>query len=162
VDLEAIEKLKREILEAGRRFYCEDNPVIKEKAPEINRRVSPEVRLLHEDSVVIDACSFFLEDYNWHLEESGATALNCTVPGVMDGRGDAVKKIVDYHQTIRGSEKLALVRGMTEESFYSEGIVNLANLPNITDGLLSLGFSREEIQKILGLNYLRVFEQWWD
>ena len=379
MDLEAIEKVKREILDAGRSFYCEDNPAIKERALEINRGISPEARALHGESVVIDACSFFLEDYNWHLEESGATALNCTVPGVMDGRGEAVKKIIDYHQTIRSSEKLTLVeragdildakregrigiiigaqscefvfhpdlhastevfarmglrimqigyshrtfaadrmlyggrrgvdfsregpdrrhepggsrrrpksrrcpidaggdgllreasdllaqqsdcplspsqehhgradqeggragrngghlrissihwdqtdrrpcldtfldsisyvadlvgvdhvgigldsnaqpgaydrrellsmgqghaavtgpnyylhfhlKGMTEQSFYSEGIVNLANLPNVTDGLLTRGFGREEIQKILGRNYLRVFEQWWD
>ena len=54
------------------------------------------------------------------------------------------------------------LKGMTEESFYFEGIVNLANLPNITDGLLKRGFSREETRQILGLNYLRVFEQWWD
>ncbi len=379
VDLEAIEKVRQQILDAGRRFYCEDSPAIKEKALEFNRAISPEARALHQESVVIDTCCFFLEDYNWHLEESGATALNCTVPGVMDGRGDAVKKIVDYHQSIRSSPKLTLVenttdiidakkegktgiiigaqscefifhpdlyastevfarmglrimqigyshrtfaadgcstgdeagltshgkvlidamnragivvdlshvgarstleamdccekppifshsnpialfphprnitdeqirkvaerggvvgacafppihwdqtdrrpgletfldsisyfadlvgvdhigigldsnaqpgaydrrellsmgqgqaavggpnyylhfhlKGMTEESFYSEGIVNLANLPNITDGLLKRGFSRDEARKILGLNYLRVFEQWWD
>jgi membrane dipeptidase len=54
------------------------------------------------------------------------------------------------------------LKGMTEESFYSEGIVNVANLPNITGGLLKRGFSREETQQILGLNYLRVFKQWWD
>ena len=54
------------------------------------------------------------------------------------------------------------LKGMTEESFYSEGIVNLANLPNITDGLLKRGFNRDEARQILGLNYLRVFEQWWD
>jgi membrane dipeptidase len=379
VDLDAIEKIKSEMLGAARRFYCEDNPAIKQKALEINRAITPEARVLHRESVVIDACTFFLEDYNWHLEESGATALNCTVPGVMDGRGEAVKKIVDYYQTVRSSPKLRLVettaditaakteeqtgiiigaqscefifhpdlhastevfarmglrimqigyshrtfaadgcstgddaglsshgkvlvdamnragivvdlshagarssleamdccgkppifshsnpialyphprnitdeqirrvaerggvvgacafppihwdqtdrrpgldtfldsvgyiadlvgvdhvgigldsnaqpgaydrrellsmgqgqaalsgpnyylhfhlKGMTEESFHSEGIVNLANLPNITDGLLKRGFNREDAQKILGLNFLRVFGQWWD
>jgi membrane dipeptidase len=378
MDLEAIEQSKEQILDAGRKFYCEDNPAIKKKALEINQATSPEARALHQESVVIDACSFFLEDYNWHLAASGVTALNCTVPGVMDGRGEAVKKIVDYHQSIRNCAQLTLVentgdivdakeegkiaviigaqscefifhpdlhastevfarmglrimqigyshrtfaadgcstgddagltsqgktlidamnqagivvdlshvgarstleaidccekppifshgnpialfphprnitdaqikrvaerggvvgacafppihwdqtdrrpgldtfldsisycgdlvgiehvgigldsnaqpgaydrrellsmgqsqsevsgpnyylhfhlKGMTEESFYSEGIVNLANLPNITDGLLKRGFSREEIRQILGLNYLRVFEQWW-
>jgi membrane dipeptidase len=379
VDLEAIEKVRQQILDAARSFYCEDNPSIKEKALEFNRAISPEARALHRESVVIDTCSFFLEDYNWHLEESGATALNCTVPGVMDSRGEAVKKIVDYHQSIRSCPELTLVektaditdakkkgkigiiigaqscefifhpdlhastevfarmglrimqigyshrtfaadgcstgddagltshgkvlvdamnqagivvdlshvgtrstleamdccekppvfshsnpialfphprnitdeqikkvaekggvvgacafppihwdqtdrrpglesfldsisylaelvgvdhvgigldsnaqpgaydrrellsmgqgqaavsgpnyylhfhlKGMTEESFYSDGIVNLANLPNITDGMLKRGFSQEEARQVLGLNYLRVFEQWWD
>jgi hypothetical protein len=50
VDPEAIEKIKRQMLDAGRRFYCEDNPAIKQKALEINRAISPEARALHRES----------------------------------------------------------------------------------------------------------------
>jgi membrane dipeptidase len=44
---------------------------------------------------------------------------------------------------------------------YPKGISSLAETPNITQGLFELGFDREEITKILGGNFMRLFAQVW-
>ena len=41
------------------------------------------------------------------------------------------------------------------------GIERADEMPNLTAGLLGRGYSHEEVQKILGLNVLRLFEQVW-
>lgn len=42
-----------------------------------------------------------------------------------------------------------------------QGIARADELPNLTAGLLERGYSRLDVQKILGLNVLRLFEQVW-
>ncbi len=42
-----------------------------------------------------------------------------------------------------------------------DGFASLADFPVLTQGMLSLGYSNERIQKILGLNFMRVFEDNW-
>jgi len=44
---------------------------------------------------------------------------------------------------------------------YPEGFRSLAEVPNITLGLVKLGFNDEEIVKILGGNFMRLFAQVW-
>jgi membrane dipeptidase len=44
---------------------------------------------------------------------------------------------------------------------YPKGISSMAELPNITIGLLKLGFNEEEIRKILGANFMRLFARVW-
>lgn len=44
---------------------------------------------------------------------------------------------------------------------YPEGLEHISKLMNITRGLVSRGYSDEEIKKILGLNALRVFRTVW-
>ncbi|MEA2511370.1 MAG: rane dipeptidase [Thermomicrobiales bacterium] len=41
------------------------------------------------------------------------------------------------------------------------GFIGMHELPNVTRGLLERGHSDEVIRKVLGENYLRVFEQVW-
>jgi len=41
---------------------------------------------------------------------------------------------------------------------YPEGLENISKLPNITRGLVKRGYSDSEIEKILGGNFLRLFE----
>jgi membrane dipeptidase len=41
------------------------------------------------------------------------------------------------------------------------GLTELTDCPQITKGLVSRGYSDQEIQKILGLNFLRVFKENW-
>ncbi|MFD8818291.1 dipeptidase [Streptomyces sp. NPDC059627] len=45
--------------------------------------------------------------------------------------------------------------------FYPKGIETPAGAVNLTDGLLRAGFSAEEVQKILGGNWMRVFREVW-
>jgi membrane dipeptidase len=76
---------------------------------QINEAVSDEARMIHEQSVVIDTCTFFLETYNWQLHASGATAINCTVPLTLDSAGEAFGRIADYYETIRYEPQLVLI-----------------------------------------------------
>ena len=52
--------------------------------------VSERARALHERSIVVDGCSFFLRGYNDRLRESGLTALNFTVALPMEDMTHAV------------------------------------------------------------------------
>lgn len=42
-----------------------------------------------------------------------------------------------------------------------EGLMNMANMPNIIDHLLQRGYKECDIKKILGENWLRVFRETW-
>jgi membrane dipeptidase len=44
---------------------------------------------------------------------------------------------------------------------YPEGIKSPADFPNLTRGLLERGYSEEEVKKIMGQNFLRLFEETW-
>lgn len=44
---------------------------------------------------------------------------------------------------------------------YPERIESITKFPNITAGLLSRGYSEEDVEKILGSNFLRVFREVW-
>lgn len=48
---------------------------------------------------------------------------------------------------------------MTAESRHAIGMGSSRSLPKLTQGLLDLGLQEEEIRKVLGLNFLRVFTQ---
>jgi membrane dipeptidase len=41
--------------------------------------------------------------------------------------------------------------------YQMNGFESLADWPNITAGLAQAGFNEDELRKLLGLNYLRVF-----
>ena len=81
-------------------YYSTDDPENKAYALSVNAAVSPEAKRIHRESIVIDTCSFYLESYNWHLKESGATALNLTVPQNLAGMGSAVSSIIDQNEAI--------------------------------------------------------------
>jgi membrane dipeptidase len=44
---------------------------------------------------------------------------------------------------------------------YPDGIASIDDLPNITAGLLARGYGKEDTRKVLGGNFLRIFEQIW-
>jgi len=108
------EKTETEIFEEisamGRILALEDRPEIKEMILAINDKVSDEAKALHEESIIIDTCTFSLERYAWNLEASGMTAMNCTVPLTKDGAGAAVDKIINYISTVNDhNDKLMLI-----------------------------------------------------
>lgn len=45
--------------------------------------------------------------------------------------------------------------------YYVDGFENIGQLPNVTEGLLQRGWSVPEVKKVLGENWLRVYEQVW-
>lgn len=44
---------------------------------------------------------------------------------------------------------------------YPKGIESIDKTPNFTEGLIQRGYKEEDIQKILGLNFIRVYQQVW-
>ena len=98
-----------EIKYARRKYYLEDSVESREMAQANNATVSDEARRIHKEAICIDTCTFYLESYNWILENSGITGLNCTVPGVQDSAGDAMRNIIDYYQIIRDNEEYLMI-----------------------------------------------------
>lgn len=47
------------------------------------------------------------------------------------------------------------------ETMLSDGFSKITDFPTVTHGLVSLGYSDGDIAKILGLNWIRIFEQVW-
>lgn len=95
----------------SRRFMCVADPEIKKLSLSYNAAVSDEARALQKEAIIVDGLTDNLEDYNWHLEESGASALNLTVPGTKDAAGNAMRTIIDYFSVINDfSDKLMHVR----------------------------------------------------
>jgi membrane dipeptidase len=45
--------------------------------------------------------------------------------------------------------------------FYVKGFENIGELPNVTQGLLQRGWSSADLRKVLGENWLRVYEKVW-
>ncbi|MCY3764572.1 MAG: membrane dipeptidase [Gemmatimonadetes bacterium] len=50
----------------------------------------------------------------------------------------------------------------TEVSFQPKGMATLAEFPNVADGLANRGYNAGEITKLLGGNWIRLFEQVWN
>lgn len=48
------------------------------------------------------------------------------------------------------------------ETLWAEGFSTVSHFPNAIGGLTSRGYADEDIKKILGLNWLRVFDEVWD
>lgn len=76
---------------------------------EYSRPVSDEALQLHQDSIVIDATSFFCEGYSELLEKSGVTALNMTVPDIEADAGEATKAIAEHYALINSDDRLDFV-----------------------------------------------------
>ena len=99
------------IHEISMKFMCTPCPETKMLSLAYNASVSEEARALHRESLVVDTCGFGLEDYSWHLEQAGLSAINCTVPGVKDSADGAMRNFFDYYETVNdNSDKLMFIR----------------------------------------------------
>jgi len=63
---------------------------------------------------------------------------------------------------------MASLKGISAENlqkYYSstlvEGFESVAEFPGVTEGLLSRGYRPEDVKKIMGGNWLRLFERVW-
>lgn len=72
--------------------------------------VTPEAQALHDRSIVIDGCSFFLRGYNDRIKSGGLTAINFTVPDVYADAPDAFRAVRQYYETARRDPKIVIVR----------------------------------------------------
>jgi membrane dipeptidase len=74
----------------------------------------------------------------------------------------------DFMEEIPAEIMMASLKGISAETlqkYYSstlvEGFESPAEFPRVTEGLLSRGYSPEEVKKIMGRNWLRLFEKVW-
>lgn len=78
-------------------WYTMDLPEHKAMVLSCNEGVSDKALRIHDEALIIDACTFNVARYGWRLETAGLTAMNCTVPGVFDGPGEAFKAMATYY-----------------------------------------------------------------
>jgi membrane dipeptidase len=74
----------------------------------------------------------------------------------------------DFMEEIPAEIMVASLKGISEENlvkFYGstlvEGFESVAEFPGVTEGLLSRGYRPEEVKKIMGGNWLRLYNQVW-
>lgn len=77
-------------------------------------------------------------------------------PDFIDGRNPA-GRLSPEQSTLMSAESYSQERPW----FYVRGFENIGQLPNVTRGLLGRGWSEEDIRKVLGENWLRVYEKVW-
>lgn len=83
------------------RFYCVDDEENKTHALEANKIASPEAKRILKESIYVDACGFYLEEPNWMLDEAGVTAVNFTVPRVLDDISGAMRNFISLYDAVR-------------------------------------------------------------
>jgi len=74
----------------------------------------------------------------------------------------------DFMEEIPAEIMMASLKGISAENlqkYYSstlvEGFESVAEFPGVTEGLLSRGYRPEDVKKIMGGNWLRLFERVW-
>jgi membrane dipeptidase len=66
---------------------------------------------------------------------------------------------IEHVARVAGIDHVGLGSDFDGTLFMPEGLHDVAGFPNVTAGLLERGFGEEEVRKILGENFLRVFAQ---
>jgi membrane dipeptidase len=66
----------------------------------------------------------------------------------------------EFHERVRKSYP-EVVTSFQWDTIYPEGLESITKLHNITFGLVNRGYSNQDIEKILGLNFLRLFNEVW-
>lgn len=89
--------------------FCEDREEVKEMILSYNDGVSDEARTILKEALVVDGLDCSVENYGWIIEASGASSLNCTVPGTCDSTGQAVEKIVAFYNNVACEPMFRLV-----------------------------------------------------
>lgn len=96
--------------------------------------VSAEARILHQESLVIDACSFFCREYGDNLRDSGITAVALTTPWPWDTFDPAVQRTEAYYQLVRQDSRFRLVETVDDIGATREqgqvGIILFAQSPS--------------------------------
>ncbi|NIQ06510.1 MAG: membrane dipeptidase [Candidatus Korarchaeota archaeon] len=81
---------------------------------------------------------------------------------VKSGEQPTVKDVVDHIDHIRdiaGVEYVGLGSDFDGIGSAPAGLEDVSKLPNLTEELLSRGYSQRDVQKVLGENFLRVFHE---
>ncbi len=69
---------------------------------------------LHRNALIIDGTSFFCNGWNERLDTAGVTALQMTVPWIVEGARTAIGRIEEYYALVRNDSKLGFVYETTD------------------------------------------------
>jgi membrane dipeptidase len=72
---------------------------------------------------------------------------------------DALINHIDHIARVAGVDHVGLGSDFDGITATPEGIDSVADLPRITEALVARGYTREQILKILGGNFMRVFKE---
>jgi len=118
------------------------------------------VAIAEQNGVVgVNYASFFLVDMDLDKiaagdEEEMKKAQSVTIDTVIDH--------IDHMVNLVGNaDHVGLGSDFDGVHLVAKGLEDTSKLPNLTEGLLRRGYTDEEIEKILGGNFLRVMEQVW-
>jgi len=139
-------------------------PHIRAKADDLLRELAA-----HGGVIGITALSAFLYDPDEPKQRPGLTNFVRHLRYLIDLIGiDHVSIGLDFDETITYEKWEAdhkrwpeLQPGWSFEERRCRDLTSASDVRNVTRALVADGFSDEEIQKVLGLNLLRVFEQVW-
>jgi len=125
--------------------------------------MSTEASELHEESIVVVGHSDIIaSDVDWR-RESGERGVDVGGPDCI-GIGPDLMENWDASVFTAATERSSTVNGISAMRMkwtYPKGVRSNAELPNLTEGLLKLGFSTQDIVKFLGGNFMRVFDAVW-
>ena len=83
------------------------------------------------------------------------------------GPGPRTSSLVEYPDTMPASlpgefnwSGFRIQEHRQTPEYFMKGYERLADWPNLTVALAEAGFNEQELRKLLGLNYLRVFKAW--
>jgi membrane dipeptidase len=120
---------------------------INQKSEEMRKRISPEVAKLREKHKDNEAEFWKAVTELW--------AKNAPSPPPLDVLIDHIDHVV----RLVGPDYVGLGSDFDGASSYPQGLEDISGYPLITYSLLKRGYSEKDIQKILGGNFLRVFDE---
>ena len=135
------EEMWKQMCRDGYNFWCNEDTELREISQKINEKISDRARELHKEAIVIDACTFYMEEYEWRLEESGATAVCLTIPDCfVNEASHAMKRFADMHWVLnRAPDKMLKVEVaqdiVTAKKENKVGLIFGAQNPDFLDGL---------------------------
>ena len=97
------------------------------------------------------------------LAQNGGVIGVSFVPSFIDQEKPSLKRLLDHIEHIvemAGIEHVGL--GSDFDGFSGEppeGLGDVTRVPNITEGLIKRGYSEEDVKRVLGDNFLRVFRE---
>ena len=141
-------------------YWCEDDPDNRALVTSWNKAISEEAKKLHEECIIIDGCTFYIESYNWQLQQARPTALNLTIPSVFDpSAGGVVDRIIDTLHTVNADPE-HFMNILTSEDIYTakrEGKVGLILGAQNCDFILNRDYAAAvEIFARMGLRIMQI------
>jgi len=68
---------------------------------------------------------------------------------------------INYFEPVERDYHKHIAKGPTSPLLYPQGFSTYREILNLIEGLRQRGYGEDDVRKILGENYLRVFEQVW-